>query len=835
MAVAMMLALPAAVLAGNIPQYVPSLSGAPYAEITDGTTIDFTYSTGTTKVGPDGVTTPNDYSGDGFPIGFSFRMGGAEFDSFIIDSAGGLFLGHDGKVNTGNDAFRVMCFPIKNGIKKCDLSYATTGEAGSRVFTMQYKNAILDTPSFPCRWNVQFRLYEADGRIEIAFEELESAYMSMGMAVGITGWDAADSMYITSEGLMKPVSVVEQGLTPNVLNMKTLINWDDKDYDQFYKPTWTFTPPADTPAPAEAPANLKVVQNGSTLNITVDRAKDAAATVVLLSEVPFTEAGMPVDGKTFRAASYDLAGTQLFTMMLGETTYPLYYGDAEKVTTQFQDIKNSSTYYIRAISANGYPNYNTANMAEYTYRSTQAAPSRLDVRTIDDKSLSITCAANDDVIIAATDKKLEGLHDMYLGTFGTPAADAKEGDEIEGGGTVIYAGKAGEFIYETEPNQLMFFRAWTVKDGILSSKEVNAAGVPAPSYPYEPGIEYYPLDLNLLRWQAAEGQYVPMTRGYYKDNVLTDVNYAVAATSVAAAEVPLYSPALNIDRKVKLTFSFAMETVRPGVTLGQVTIPGGNMPGKFGTGSLKVIVDGKTVHEVTEYNGTMVPNGEDGYFDKTSTMQDVEVEIDACGRNKSIVLMFAPKHVMTEATADSPVVYSTSVIYISNFKVEAIGEAPEQAAAPADLKAVRNDAATEATVTAKRGDKATNTLVVISPAKLNTVPEDSRTYAAGDHIGNGTVLYFGNDADINVTAKELDPNITYYVTAFSAEENGWYSTNRSEVILTGTGVKEIAVDLSDLSQAVIYNIAGIRLRAANADELPDGLYIINGRKMLIRH
>ncbi|MDE6682750.1 MAG: hypothetical protein K2J87_04935, partial [Muribaculaceae bacterium] len=53
----------------------------------------------------------------------------------------------------------------------------------------------------------------------------------------------------------------------------------------------------------------------------------------------------------------------------------------------------------------------------------------------------------------------------------------------------------------------------------------------------------------------------------------------------------------------------------------------------------------------------------------------------------------------------------------------------------------------------------------------------------------------------------------------------------------GTGVTEISVEEpygSDLSEAVIYNVAGVRIKARSINELPAGLYIINGKKVMKR-
>lgn len=110
----------------------------------------------------------------------------------------------------------------------------------------------------------------------------------------------------------------------------------------------------DATAPAEAPKNLSVVQEGGAAHISVDRAEGADATVLLFSEQPFTDNDYPKDGETFR--SQGKMGD--FVTKIGDATV-MYYGDAEHIEIDLDGIEALKDYYIVAISANGYPAFNT--------------------------------------------------------------------------------------------------------------------------------------------------------------------------------------------------------------------------------------------------------------------------------------------------------------------------------------------------------------------------------------------------------------------------------------------------------------------------------------------
>jgi len=379
--------------AGNIPQYKVSKgdASAKYSGFSDGTVIPCKWVDGTYALLPNGTTTPNVTVSEGYPVGFSFRFGGKMVDRFLLSNSGDIYFGKD-KVTYGNNCFCVSMSLVKHGLKAGEISYKTTGDEGNRILTVQWKNATINQSSgYVGKYNLQFRFHEKDGRIEMAFKEVETPGTSNGFDTSIHGWDGRDAVLLTASGLDKPVSVSPNYKT-DMLTPSSYIKWDADDYDNGYSPVFVFTPESDKTAPQSAPTDLNVVQNGNDLEISCRKAADAASTVVLISEQPFTDADMPVDGETFRAAYLDSNGKQWCPTRLGNAVALSYLNDSE-ITTVYKGIDAGKTYYVRAISANGYPAYNRTDVAEAVFSASQAAPTSFTAEAADDRAVLLSCTA----------------------------------------------------------------------------------------------------------------------------------------------------------------------------------------------------------------------------------------------------------------------------------------------------------------------------------------------------------------------------------------------------------------------------------------------------------
>ena len=294
------LMLPGMVFAGNIRQYTFKKGGPAYSELTDDVKIVPESWTPQTIIFKDGKVKLDAFEGEAFPIGFTFRYGGQEFDQFAPSVTGNLllgkgsvsFMGEGGSFMTGASTehlnrFLIGMSPINYGTLSGKISYKTEGEEGSKVLTVQFKDMILNEtevgmPPARCgRYNLQIRLYQATGQVQYAFEEVKTCTSTSGFYTGLHGWDDDDAVLMTATGLNNKVTVSEER-AGNMLKPGTYIAWDTNDAGNEYTPVFTFTPVADTPAPAQAPANLSVRQKGKSVIVKCDRAKDADYTVIMM-------------------------------------------------------------------------------------------------------------------------------------------------------------------------------------------------------------------------------------------------------------------------------------------------------------------------------------------------------------------------------------------------------------------------------------------------------------------------------------------------------------------------------------------------------------------------
>lgn len=927
-------------LAGNVPQYSVSAGddAARYAEFSDGTPIPCRWTTGNYALLPDGGTSPNVTTAKGFPIGFDFRFAGTVVNRFIPSNTGNIYLGRD-NVTYGNGCFCVCLSPIMHGLKGGQISYRVTGTEGDRVLVLQWKNATIDTSQgYVGRYSMQIRLYERDGRIEMALRELETPSTSNGVATSIHGWDGRDALLLTANGLAKPFSV-SPNYKADMLTPSSFIRWDADDYDQGYSPVFVFTPESDTTAPASAPTGLKVFQNGSDLEISCTRGADADATVVLVSTEPFTDADMPADGETFRAAYTDSNGKQWFPTRIGNAI-PLTYLNDDAVSTVLKGVETGKTYYVRAISANGYPAWNRTDFAETVFTTSQPAPSAFSASAADARSILLNVGAADPVIVAATTVREPGYGKGYSGLFGTPSPDAAVGDMIEGGGRVIYVGQPGEFRADAEANAMTYFRAWTVRDARLSST-ADCAAAPKVSFPFAPAIENYPQSEAILGWEAVPSSgstsYQPLSR----DEQGTE--NALRAVSINGERMVLRTPAMPLDRPLRVSFEWAMETVRPAESSedsGDILLPKGNKPGEFGSGSLDLVLDGTVHRSVNRYDGTMRIFAGDEYLEGSSTFVPFVAEVPQSAGEGRLEISFAgdadntsilylrgirveyaesipeaPKSAPTTLAVDedrdgflhiscsrgadaayTAVLVSTKPVTVSDLPAD--GVSPEVGAksgkatvlywgtdeevvcattletllvdfdtpyhvaavsastaplynrddiarvvyrtlpdfgAPSALAAEYMAVEKALDITATRAANATGTLILVSAAEFDGMPEDGHEYAPGETLGNATVVYSGTDAEIALRHVLSNVPESVTLTAYSRNPKGWYSTQvRSVTVSTlESGVGAITAD-SDLSQAEVYTLTGIRLRVSTLSDLPAGIYLVNGKKVIIK-
>ncbi|WP_172275475.1 hypothetical protein [Xylanibacter muris] len=641
-----MLALSGCVLAGNVPQYKYEKGTVAYNALIGATTVSSSFEYSGTYIYADGAELGAAEPGPGFDIGFDFILGGQKFNQVVIGNSGVLYFGYD--IVDPQQAFKVQMLPVMNGVEGGNISYKTEGDEGNRIFTVQYAGMVLIErgTSGKGKFNLQIRLYESNGKVEFAFQEVETCYGSgFGFFTGIKGWDNDDVILLTSAGIDKDVAVSPSRKT-DVLNRKSYIYWDNNDYDKYYSVVYSLSPVSDKKAPKDAPENLMVKEEKGNLKISCRRADDAAATVLLYSNTPFETSDLPVDGETFAVGS-----------KMGNSIV-LYYSDGANPSAVIENIKPATDYYICAISANGYPAYGCDDRDENNYITLQAPPSAFNAEPGGTNSVKLGWTSDYPVIIAKTTQHSSNYGE-YSGQFGHPAPTVKAGDVIPGGGEVVFVGDGNEAVVsDIKDNSLVFFRAWTLKDGSVSSSGIDSWTVTHAVLPYAPDISSYPFGAVPYGWIAScSGEDVTMK--FSPIRRMYDNELALWGKSYNAVENRITTPELPLDAPVKLSFEYALETF---VLVNDE--PRGNKPGVFGEGNGLYVKAGETGTELSyctidKYEGTMTATS-DGYETGSSTFEKVEVDIPAVGEKGRISISFASDD------------YTT--MYIRNIRIEKSGD-----------------------------------------------------------------------------------------------------------------------------------------------------------------
>lgn len=643
---ALLASAPAFLFAGNIRQYSFSKSTKDgYEPLTDATEIVPDKWTNQTVIFGDMTSKLDAYTGQGFPIGFDFHFGGQDFDQFAVTPGGTVLLGFSevkyggrggsffvGEQEGYDQGFYLGMTPVSYGVRSGNISYKTEGEEGNRVLTIQFANMILNETEVGValsrcgKYSVQVRLYE-DGRIQYAFLEQATPTNNAGFYTGLRGWDDEDCMLLTSTGLNNKVELSTER-TGSMLTAGSYVKWDPEDPDNEYAPVFTFTPESSQTPVNAAPTNLQIVQNGKNIEVSCDRAENAPATMILMSNKPITNNDLPDNGVTYGV--HNSLGD--FIGDIGDATV-IYYSDDEHPVSVIRDVPEQTPMYVRAISVNGYPVYDTDVYAEASLVASQNPPTNFEAVTEGDVT-TLSWTSKYPVIIATT-QEYKGAG-VYQGVFGQPESTAKAGDLIEGGGEVIYAGDASEFAYTMDdPNTLYLFRIWnvdtSVEGGLVSSTGTDTEAVPAPTYPYEPKVENYPCNVDPLGWGSSSDNYGFRAALRDGDNERAFRGYAVNQEATYAI-----TPALPAGKNAKLTFEYGIETMRDpekdpetGIEMLKGYEPGwyGEAPGAGFNICIGPNGNETVLKTITEYNGTMDIFAGTDYQQGSCTYDPVEIEI----------------------------------------------------------------------------------------------------------------------------------------------------------------------------------------------------------------
>ena len=444
----------------------------------------------------------------GFPIGFEFRYNSKKMTHFLIGGDLEIQLSptetistdvHKNKsgwfTNSGcHDIIGISPREGTYGLDDTEISYWTEGTEGYRALVIQYKNVDFGngggygTEGEVCgaKATVQYRLYEKTGNIEMkvsGFQPTDPGRYNF-MRIGILG-DANDFVQVQAWD-----GSVYSARDNNISYSATSYPVDGTVY--------TFAAPEPCVTPLVAPSNIVLTSTTTQISGTFDAVTADKYLVLATTEDALSE--KPADGTKY-AAGDELGNAKVIAIVdRGE-----FYG----VNDMAQGTYNVFIIPFNSLCMDG-PLYCT-DAAKATIALKPAAPEALAISNIEKTSLTVSATANEagsTIVIAMTDKAEINSADQVLenGVFGTPTGTYSVGDEIEGGGKVIYVGSTTEAINLSDltAGTAYYFRAWSTDgNGGYSSEYLDALDITVSELPWEfPWMNYG--DFTPVGWTFSE-------------------------------------------------------------------------------------------------------------------------------------------------------------------------------------------------------------------------------------------------------------------------------------------------------------------------------------------
>ena len=405
----------------------------------------------------------------GLPLGFDFEIGSTTAKYFAVSGTGVVYLSDTetfkvwpaqpyNALTASSSYSSVPVVGISGSQSKVritdqsSIAYNTSGGEGQHVFTAQFKNVGIATNyngTTLATANMQVKLYEENDRVEIILGEWTCEGSIPGVRIGLAGFNG-DLLNLKG-------SLAE----PQVSSTSSMIS-SLAASDFVPGTTYAFDVPAPCVTPTAQPTDLTVSMTSVSAEgsfTAVESGVDKYLIVLLQGDATFT----PADGETYASKDTPAEGVSI-----------LDFGTATTYRTQtLGNLTPSTNYTIRVYSVNnmckGGPLYNLNNPAEVQFTTALDMPASLVATPASTTSVKINVAADskgDQVLVAVNQNPALNFSTHFpesYGAFGTPAGTYKVGDEIEGGGRVVYVGPAKDGIVADgfTPNQPVYVNAWS--------------------------------------------------------------------------------------------------------------------------------------------------------------------------------------------------------------------------------------------------------------------------------------------------------------------------------------------------------------------------------------
>ncbi|MBQ7461158.1 MAG: starch-binding protein [Bacteroidaceae bacterium] len=442
----------------------------------------------------------------GFPIGFDFRYNGQRMRYFLIGSDLEVQLSPTKYISTEvhrNKGYWFTTTGIHDvigmsprqgvyGLEDTQISFWLEGEMdGYRVLCIEYKNI-----DFQTTWSgvedycgskatIQYRLYEHDGNIEMkvkGFQPVDTGTYNF-FRIGILGLPNDFVQVQSWDGSI--VSSRDNSITYN------------KDQYPVDGQVYTFVAPEPCITPTSSGSNLELIS--TTHQISGKFTVGNGDHYIVLATPEETLYERPANRTRYEAG--DIIGN---AEVIAITDQGEFSG---------KEGMSQGTYSVFVIAFNNMcidgPLY-SEDILFGTIAMKPDKPVSLALASADKSSLTLKAEDSGTQMLIAM-SEVQGTDKWgdpeYYGAFGTPTGTYRVGDEIEGGGKVVYVGRSSETINVSglETGKVYFFRAWST-DGLgnYSSVWQDMNAVTAAELPWEPVLLGLPSSCPPLGWTTDE-------------------------------------------------------------------------------------------------------------------------------------------------------------------------------------------------------------------------------------------------------------------------------------------------------------------------------------------
>ena len=444
----------------------------------------------------------------GFPIGFEFRYNSKKMTHFLICGDGEIQLSPTETISTDvhknnngwftnsgfHDVIGIAPRQGTYGLEDTQISYWIEGVEGTRALVIEYKNVDFQgtytaaNDYCGAKATIQYRLYEKSGNIEMklkGFKPEDTGRFNF-MRIGILG-DANDFVQV-------------QAWDGSIYSAKDNTITYSADSYPVDGTVYTFVAPEPCVTPTAAPSNIVLTSTTTQISGTFDAVTADKYIVLATAEESLSE--KPADGTKYAVG--DMIGNAKVIAVVDRAEFA---GSNDMAPGSY----NVFIFAFNTLCMDG-PLY-AAEAGKATIAMKPGAPAALTLSNIEKNTISVsTTSSGATVVIAMTDQP--GLNPsqqlMPFGTFGTPAGNYNIGDEIEGGGKVVYIGSSTDapvVISELAAGQPYFFRAWSTDgNGGYSSEYLDAIATTAAELPWEMNFDYAPIGEPPYGWTQDEAE-----------------------------------------------------------------------------------------------------------------------------------------------------------------------------------------------------------------------------------------------------------------------------------------------------------------------------------------